>query len=342
MRLKKEKAPQLAVLIAQLGACVLPEVSAAPAAPPETSQLPVESSAPSVNAAPSSTPAGAPGVATTMTQSALPDSGAVEPMSSAPEPGAQPASSPPPSAASSSASCPPNTCRIDGECVEANAPRPRSLCEYCDPAKNQSAWTPRPEGTSCDDGVYCNGTGRCGPGGVCVTEERPCPENGDVCRTCNDGLKQCGYATASWIWTDPTYNLQWWRRSTQRTTLVTARDDCSELVLCGESDWHLATIDELRTLVRGCPASAAQGACGVTDACTSYNCMNDSCDGCGTQGDQSGWYCADEAGIVYPGIMMSGTTEASGATWMVNCSTGAISTNSGATFGEGRCVRNAL
>ena len=284
-------------------------------------------------------------------QDRIPDSGSAEATTADSQPQTPEAQATPPppsgsSASDASLSCQPDTCLIDGKCIDAASPRPNSLCEYCDPVENPNAWTARAEGTPCDDEVFCNGTGHCGGGalsGRCVTGERPCPEHGDVCRTCDEGTRRCGYATTEWTWTDPTSNLEWWLRSTLRLTLEDARNFCSELLLCGRNDWHLATIDELRTLVRRCPATEPQGACGITDTCTSYECSNDSCAGCGSRDSRTDWYCAREADVAFPNVM-SGTPVRSEAILTLNCSTGGISTigaGNGPTFGEGRCVRNA-
>ena len=86
----------------------------------------------------------------------------------------------------------PDTCLIDGACYDANDPNPFNECEVCDPTQSTTTWTVladdtacspddndctddlclggfcehpnSPEGTLCDDGNPCTGTGRPGIG----------------------------------------------------------------------------------------------------------------------------------------------------------------------------------
>lgn len=69
-------------------------------------------------------------------------------------------------------------CTIDGECFGENAPNPSNSCQYCDPSRNPEGWTNVEAGTSCDDGIFCNGEDTCDARGAC---EHAFPE-GDRCR----------------------------------------------------------------------------------------------------------------------------------------------------------------
>ena len=56
---------------------------------------------------------------------------------------------------------------------------------------------------------------------------------------------------------------------------------CEELSLGGVSDWHLPTIGELRSLIRGCPATEILGACNIhEDNRLAVSFCDRSCKGC--------------------------------------------------------------
>ncbi len=62
----------------------------------------------------------------------------------------------------------PDNCLINNECVISGAANPLNPCQYCDPAKNLSGWTPRPANYGCSDGLACNGADACDDNGTCV------------------------------------------------------------------------------------------------------------------------------------------------------------------------------
>jgi len=83
-------------------------------------------------------------------------------------------------------------------------------------------------------------------------------------------------------WTDQTSGITW-QVTPPGVTMVwsSANAYCTGLSLDG-GGWHLPTIDELRTLIRGCPATEDGGSCNVGEAdCLAMSCKDEACDGCG-------------------------------------------------------------
>ncbi len=85
-------------------------------------------------------------------------------------------------------------------------------------------------------------------------------------------------------WEDPGTGLTWMVDPIEaKTDWDSARDHCQYLSLEG-GGWRVPSIDELRTLVTGCPASAAGGPCNIgSQECYQWSCRNDACDGCPAQ-----------------------------------------------------------
>lgn len=84
------------------------------------------------------------------------------------------------------------------------------------------------------------------------------------------------------VWEDDTsgVTLQWQNVATTRVyTFDEAVTYCDGLDWAGHSDWHLPTISELRSLVRGCADGETGGDCGLTDSCASDACRTLQCNG---------------------------------------------------------------
>ena len=60
---------------------------------------------------------------------------------------------------------------------------------------------------------------------------------------------------------------------------IDALAHCDALTFGGLDDWRSPTIDELRSLVRGCYSTETGGSCPWTDECTE-DCGDFSCEGC--------------------------------------------------------------
>jgi hypothetical protein len=82
-------------------------------------------------------------------------------------------------------------------------------------------------------------------------------------------------------------NLEW----------IDAKTACADLSLCGHDDWRLPSVDELRSLIRGCDATMTDGTCGVTEECLDYDCwVEEECQYCtlGAGPDENGCYWPPE------------------------------------------------
>jgi hypothetical protein len=112
-------------------------------------------------------------------------------------------------------------------------------------------------------------------------------DDGDA--VADEGDADAGTCVGGWY--DPASGLCWEDPPPSTAMdLSEAEAYCDALSLggYGSGSWHLPTIDELRSLIRECPATEPGGACAVTDpwCLDNHFCMNDWCDGCSSM-----WGC---------------------------------------------------
>ena len=146
---------------------------------------------------------------------------------------------------------------------------------------------------------FCDGTGNCGQRTnkacglyTCVSStgcKTSCMENADCV---SDSSTFCGPSGACTIdsacWRDITTNLLWQLDADPNYHPATdAQTLCSNLSLCGFSDWYVPDIDRLRALISGCPANQTGGTCGVTDSCLLDSC-GANCIACTDMGSTTG------------------------------------------------------
>ena len=126
----------------------------------------------------------------------------------------------------------------------------------------------------CRDGLLCVGEGEVDPGACTPVASE---DTGDV-------------------FTDPATSLEWQvTPAVESMDWESARIHCERLELDG-GGWRLPSIGELRSLIRGCPATETGGPCQVTDECLSFDaCETAECEGCVMDGGPAGGcYWPDE------------------------------------------------
>jgi hypothetical protein len=154
-----------------------------------------------------------------------------------------------------------------------------------------------------------------------------CGGRSDPAFVCESG----SYATCE----DPASGLTWMRASVPaegEVSLVTV--DCEGVNWGDNIAWRPPTIDDLRTLVRGCAQSEAGGTCAVSESCAEPSCADAGCGACDPipypdrdcyVPRELGWPCE---------LYWSTTTTSGGEYWGIDFTTGAIVLSEGAGNGE--------
>lgn len=174
-------------------------------------------------------------------------------------------------------------------------------------------------------------------GVTCTNPEERCIEETGLCGvpSCNGGLLDL---TSGLCWQNPSLDASFdWEGAVAY---------CNALDLGGHGpgSWHLPTIDEMRTFIRGCPETETGGSCGVTESCPSAECMERSeCIGCPNFGGpgMGGAYWPE--GVSGPSssycYWSSSDAEGSSGAWAVFFNTGNVGHEEATGLRFVRCVR---
>lgn len=152
-------------------------------------------------------------------------------------------------------------------------------------------------------------------------------------------------ASQSQIWIDPATGLTWQVSPTGGSMeWQAAKFHCAALSLGGSSDWRLPTIGELRSLIRGCPATQKDGSCGATDSCLTHSCWNDPCKGCSNRvgpGPDGAYWPPELPGTVtgYWSSSAVANERERGRAWAVHFKNGQVNLHTVLLDYDARCVR---
>ena len=142
-------------------------------------------------------------------------------------------------------------------------------------------------------------------------------------------------------WTDPGSGLTWQNPRAESTMpWQDAMDYCENLTLDGHGDWRLPTISELRSLIRGCPATQTGGSCGVDDVCLSASCWSD-CTGCLIDGgpDEGCYWPVEVNGGCFYYWSSSSCEDYVSRAWHVSFHNGSVGYGYKGIYNAVRCVR---
>lgn len=153
--------------------------------------------------------------------------------------------------------------------------------------------------------------------------------------------------SANGMWHDTITGLIWQNPPAGDSMILQkAAAYCENLSLDNRWDWRLPTIDELRSLVRGCSTTITGGSCGIGGDCFSWNeCrVEEDCDGCSEGGGPAeGCYWPSELqGSCHNYESSSFQADSSCSEWSLDFSTGLISSTgfcANGTLNHVRCVR---
>ncbi len=210
---------------------------------------------------------------------------------------------------------PGDDCTIDGQGYSEGAVNPDNACEHCDSTVSTTDWSPRPAGTTCEEGGACDGAGVCvppGPGDDCTIDGQGYSDgtvnSANPCEWCDSTV-----STTSW---SPRPNGQecgsstcdnWSGCDVECGTGSRSRNCVSHICENGVCVSDHYTETESCT-GPGCPSTSCDGwsncsvQCGQgtqTRTCTSYSCTSGSCvsstyqdtQGCDAGSCPSGYYC---------------------------------------------------
>ena len=178
-----------------------------------------------------------------------------------------------------------------------------------------------------------------------VTYRSRTDSDGDIrCvkKVCNAGqawtgqecLPECSSSSGTPCY-DSTSGLTWSKASSETKTWQDAINECKSLKDGGLSGWRLPNITELRTLIKGCYATAAGGFCLVQDpGCLFQRCATSSCSSCSSSDNTFGI-----STNYYSSSSLADSHLTDERAWVINFSSSKVDTDSKTAKANFRCVR---
>ncbi|MEZ4256294.1 MAG: hypothetical protein R3A78_11405 [Polyangiales bacterium] len=261
----------------------------------------------------------------------------------------------------------PNRCLIGGACKNANAANPANSCQFCDPAQSTSAYSVRPDTTSCDDGLYCTVSDSC-TSGTCGGVARVCDDS-LACTTdsCNEASDSCdapvdaGFCVISNMCIasgttnsgnqcevcDPSKSKTAWSPKALNTAcddgqFCTVTDVCDGAGSCGGSvrdcsDGLTCTTDTCNEGSDVCENALIAGNCLITGTCYANAALNpgNDCERCRSTTNPTSWV-PRSIGSTCGGVAPSGAVNAcdGSSSCEVECAEGQADCNSDLGLGQ--------
>lgn len=192
-------------------------------------------------------------------------------------------------------------CLIGSKCHQDGEPFVFGYgCSFCDVAKSQVKWSRVPDNQPCPGYVHEEiGTSAECLSPVCedgsckwdtsLMDNQECGGGLDGCHIewCRDGRCQreqlCIFDYQTRLFWHAPWQADHLTGHSGEELLEFGKQYCLDLVMGPYTDWRLPTIDELRTLIKGCPSTETGGDCPATVECYGKDqgeCLGADCSGC--------------------------------------------------------------
>ncbi|MBO4711719.1 DUF1566 domain-containing protein [bacterium] len=188
-----------------------------------------------------------------------------------------------------------------------------------------SEWKPSSEGVYNEEGSQSECRFVCESGYFWIDSECKPDPNLPECSPTSD--TPCIDSTTGYIWSEA-----------QSGTRYSAIQSCPRSHDGGFNNWHLPTIDELRTLILNCDGTISGGECKVSENCIELSCSDETCNSCPETQDGGYSKFGDTGRFISSSVAENLSTINGQGIWYVDFSTGSIK-NLDSFIESFRCVK---